>query len=247
VSIKTRAVGLAATVTLVGSLFAVAAPAAHAVTIGGCTGVGFTGVIAPPLASGGAPTATVASVKTAKLGVKVFGPGFASSVTEDGVANCTVGANSFTDATVKTTMSGVASCDSASVNPALYPLNGKLSLKMGAGAVSLGAYARLAGFNPVPGPDVITLTGIITKGAVAGATLTGEVFFDPVIAATMNDDPIALGMGAAPGQVLKKNLFFDASQIGVPCGSGGNSIGLVYGGDGFSLLGSPAAGLSLDL
>jgi hypothetical protein len=218
------------------------------VTIGGCGGVEFIGTLTPPLASGGAITTTEASVKTAKAGTVVWGPGFASSVTASGAATCTFGAaGTFGDTAVKAKMAGVASCDSALVDPGLYPLNGKLTFKANLNTVKLNAYARISGFDPGPGPDVITLTGMITKGAIAGASLGGEVYFDPIIKALVNDDPVALALGAAPGQVLKKQYFFDASQIGLACGAGGNAIGTVFGGDGASLLGSVASGMTFDL
>jgi len=45
--------------------------------------------------------------------------------------------------------------------------------------------------------------------------------------------------------VLKKQYYFDNSQIVAACGTpNSNSIGLVFGGDGPSLLGSVASGLS---
>src|SRR5690349_14778484 len=50
-NIKKRAVGLLATAGLVGGLFTVAAPAAHAVTVGACTGTQFLGTLTPPLAA----------------------------------------------------------------------------------------------------------------------------------------------------------------------------------------------------
>ena len=46
-NIKKRAVALAATAGLVGGLFAMAAPAAQAVQIGGCSGIQFLGTVVP--------------------------------------------------------------------------------------------------------------------------------------------------------------------------------------------------------
>src|SRR3954469_25994911 len=76
VNLKKKVVGVAATVGLVGSMFAMAAPSASAVTIGSCSGIQFVGKIVPPLASGGAPTATVIGAKTAKTGTRAWGVGF---------------------------------------------------------------------------------------------------------------------------------------------------------------------------
>jgi hypothetical protein len=238
-NIKKRAVGLVATAGLIGGLFAIAAPAANAVQIGSCSGVQFLGTIVPPLAGSGAPTNTVASTKTAKAGLVVYGVGFAFSVTTTGAGSCTIGANTFNDVLVGSKLSGVASCDSASVDPTLYPLNGKIKLSYAAKTLSTQGYVRIAGFDPVPGPDVIALTGIVTKGGGVGATIGGEVFFDPVIKALVN--------GEAGGPELKGQYYFDNSQVVTPCGSTPTapSIGLVYGGDGGSLLGSVASGLTL--
>jgi hypothetical protein len=237
-NIKKRAVGLVATVGLMGGLLITGAPAAHAVNIGSCSGVQFLGTIVPPLASGGGATSTVAATKTAKAGLVVWGPGFGASLTTTGNASCTIGANTFNDVQVGAKLSGVASCDAASVDPTLYPLNGKLKLSYAAKTLSTQAYVRIAGFDPVPGPDVIAITGIVTKGGGVGATLSGETFFDPVIKSLAN------GQGGGPD--LKGQYYFDNSQIVLACGAGGAAIGLVYGGDGASLLGSVASGLSLD-
>jgi hypothetical protein len=140
---------------------------------------------------------------------------------------------------VSSKLSGVTSCDSASTDPTQYPLNGKLKLLYALKTLSTQAYVRVTGFDPVPGPDVIALTGIVTKGGGVGATVSGEVFFDPVIKALAN--------GEGGGPELKGQYYFDNSQIAAACGTAGSSaIGLVYGGDGPSLLGSVASGLSLD-
>jgi len=239
-NIKKRAVGLVATAGLVGGLFAMAAPAAQAVQIGGCSGIQFIGTVVPPLAGSGAPTATVVALKTAKAGLVVWGPGFGSQLTTTGNGACQVGANAFGDVQVGAKLSGTVSCDSALVDPSLYPPNGKLKLSYAAKTLSTQAYIRIAGFDPVPGPDVVAITGIVTKGGGVGATISGEVGFDPVIKALVNNE--------GGGPELKGQYYFDNSQIAVPCGSSPSapSVGLIYGGDGNTLLGSAAAGLSLD-
>ena len=85
----------------------------------------------------------------------------------------------FNDVSVGAKLAGVASCDSANLDPSQYPLNGKLKLSYVAKTLSTQAYIRVAGFDPVPGPDVIALTGIVVKGGGVGATVSGEVGFDP--------------------------------------------------------------------
>jgi hypothetical protein len=242
-NIKKRAVGLVATVGLAGGLLITGAPAAHAVTIGGCGGTQFLGTIVPPLSATTQPV--VIAAKTAKAGLVVWGPGFGTSLTTTGNATCNILGNVFTDVQVGGKLGGNQNCDPASTDPTQYPANGKLKLSYAAKTLSTQAYVRIAGFNPVPGPDVIVITGIVTKGGGVGATLTGEVFFDPVIKALVNGEG-----GPTPGStpVLKGQYYFDNSQIVAACGPGGGApIGLVYGGDGVSLLGSPAGGISLDL
>jgi len=188
------------------------------------------------------PAPVVAALKTAKLGLVVWGPGFGTQLTTTGAASCNILGNSFTDVVVGAKLSGSASCDAASTDPTQYPLNGKLKLSYAAKTLSTQAYVRVAGFDPGPGPDVIALTGIITKGGGVGSTLTGEVFFDPVKKALVNGEG-----GPVPGStpVLKNQYYFDNSQIAQSCADGGSPIGLIYGGDGPSLLGSAASGISL--
>jgi hypothetical protein len=222
-----------------GGLFITGAPAAHAVQIGSCSGMQFLAAIVPPLPGNGNVMAVVASAKTAKTGLVVWGPGFGSSFTTTGNASCTIGANTFNDVQVGAKLGGVATCNTASTDPTQYPLNGKFKLSYAAKTLSTQAYVRFAGFDPVPGPDVVALTGIVTKGGGVGATVGGEVAFDPVIKALAN--------GEAGGPELKGQYYFDNSQIVAPCGTPtGGAIALVYGGDGLSLLGSAASGITLD-
>jgi hypothetical protein len=105
----------------------------------------------------------------------------------------------------------------------------------------LQGYLRVAGFDPVPGPDVINVTGILTKGNAPGATINGEVAFDPVKKAAAN--------GEGGGPELKGQYYFDNAQVGNPCGASptGTPVALVAGGDGLSLLGSVASGITFEL
>ena len=207
-------------------------------TLGSCSGIQFLGTLTPPLpGDGSVATGIVASLKTAKTGLVVWGPGFGGSITTTGAATCGFPNGVHPDATISAKLSGNATCNSASLDPTQYPLNGKLKISYAAKALSEQAYVRVAGFDPVPGPDVIALTGMDVKGSIPGATVSGEVFFDPVIK--------ALATGEAGGPELKGQYYFDNNQIVHACGTaGGGSIGLIYGGDGTSLLGSAASGLS---
>jgi len=238
---KKRVIGLAAAASLMAGMFTVAAPAAHAVNLGSCSGVQFLGTLTPPLpADGSVAVGIVAKLKTAKAGLVVWGPGFGSQLTTTGAATCTFPDGTFSDVTVGAKLSGNATCVSGSTDPTQYPLNGKLKLTYDTKLFNQQAYVRVAGFDPVPGPDVIAITGIATKGTMPGATLSGETFFDPVIKAATNNE--------GGGPELKNQYYFDNSQIVAACGTpGSNAIGLIYGGDGTSLLGSVASGLSFDI
>ena len=186
---------------------------------GTCTALSLLGNVTPPLVA--MPTPVVAGVKTVRPGSVVWGVGFSFEETPPAGGSCNVGGASFNDVQAAAKLSGIGSCDSASTDPRLYPLNGKLQLRYVGGALRSDTYVRIAGFDPVPGPDVIGVTGIVTKGLGLGATVGGELFFDPVLRATSDDDPVAIALGAAPGQVLKSQYFFDNSQVVLPCGAGG--------------------------
>jgi hypothetical protein len=98
----------------------------------------------------------------------------------------------------------------------------------------------VAGFDTSAGPDIISLTGTDVKGVMPGASVSGEVGFDPVVKALVN------GQGGGPE--LKNQYYFDNSQITNPCGStGGSPIGLIYGTDTTTLLGSSGSPISFDL
>src|SRR5215475_4056340 len=109
------------------------APPAHAVQLATCTGIQFLGTIVPPLPASGLAVPVVASTKTAKAGVVVWGPGFLTSVTTTGAGSCTFGIPTptpvtFNDALIGGKLSGVATCVAGSTDPNQYPLNGKLKI-----------------------------------------------------------------------------------------------------------------------
>ena len=228
-NLKKRVLGAASTAVLAGSLIVAAAPSAHAVVIGGCSGLTSIGTLTPALDGAGANTTTVAATKDLKAGLVVHSAvSPALDVTAGAGQTCTGGVGV---AKTSAKMSGIASCLSAANTPPAqqalqYPLNGKLGIK---GASSISAYVRVAGFDPA-GPDAIDLTGIVVKGTFVGATVGGSLTFDPIA-----KDPTP----------KSKNYVFDSAQLTAPCGSvGGTPIGLVLISDGTSLLGTTATGLN---
>jgi hypothetical protein len=247
-NIKKRAAGLVAAASLVTGLFAVGAPAAHATTVEQCGGFFFFGTIVPPLAGNGDVTATVVGAKSAKAGIVVWTPGFASSFTIPGTPGTTqqgACAGAFINdntMVLGAKLSGAASCNSANTTVPIpaYPLNGKLQIKNVLLTIKEQAYIRVAGFDTTAGPDIISITGTDVKGLMPGASVSGEVGFDPVIKALVN------GQGGGPD--LKNQYYFDNSQITNPCGTAtGGSIGLVFGTDTTTLLGSSGQPISFDL
>src|SRR5262249_6732558 len=146
---------------------------------------------------------------------------------------------------VSAKLAGRASCNTASTDSSQYPLNGKVTITDTVKSFKESIYVRVAGFDTSAGPDIISLTGIDTKGSFAGATLSGEVAFDPVVKNLVTFPAPTLSGNV---QILKNQYYFDNSQITAPCGgTGGTGIGLIYGTDTVSLLGNPGMPLSLDI
>jgi len=193
------------------------------------------GKIDPALSSTVQPV--TATLKTAKAGLSVYGAGLLSQppITTSGGGSCNILGTPLTSVVAGAKLSGVATCDQTSLDPTQYPLNGKFKLSYVGGQTKNQSYVRVLGFDP-SAPDVIDLTGVVTKGDGVGATISGSVFFDPVIKAGKGD----------PNGIPKNAYYFDVAQISSPCGSGGAPIANVYSGDGTSLLGSPAAGIAFN-
>ena len=190
--------------------------------MGSCSGLTGIATIVPALPGDGSLASVAVAEKDLKAGLKVTG--LAGTVTAGAGQTCTPGVGV---AKTGAKLSGIASCVSPPPSGA-YPLNGKLSIK---GATSVAAYIRVAGTDPA-GPDAIDVSGMVTKGTFVGATVNGSLAFDPI-----TKDPTP----------KSKDYVFDSAQVGTPCGhTGGAPIGLVYVGDGPSLLGTPTSGLKFD-
>jgi hypothetical protein len=258
-NIEKRVFGLVAAIGLIGGMFSATAPAANAVTAGGCSGIQMISASNPPLPSGGAltPITLRSNWRTTQGTTRatVWGAGFSFSETTTTGATCTFGADTFTSVKVQLRLTGDSSCDAAGHVAPTAPLSGTLDFyksnpnnpvrKMRAARLAR-ASIQISGFNDLVGPDVVTISGAMTRGPLTGATVSGDFFFDPVLQAAVNDDPVALSQGAQSGQVLRKQYFFDNSQIALLCGAGGNPVQRFYTGDGLSMLGSLASGLTFD-
>jgi hypothetical protein len=242
------------------------------------------GTLTPPLAGNGAPTPTVAQMKTTKAGTVIWLPGFGAAVDPiNGFHIATAGTDgqptqgscsgpmlNDDHMTVGAKLGGVASCVPNYSGPNAdqqYPLNGKLTLVNVAKTVKEQAYVRVTGFDTSAGPDIISITGIDVKGSMAGASVSAEVGFDPVVKALVNTPGVLPGPDGLYGppidggsaadntvaNVLKNQYYFDNNQAPPgTCGTTqpnptGQPIGLIYGTDGTTLLGSQGSPISFDI
>ena len=127
------------------------------------------------------------------------------------------------------------------------PLAGKMSIGF-ADLTKTDAYIRVQGFDTVAA-DKVWLTGIVAKGEGVGATVGGNVWFNPVMKAktatgyygsTPTDDPKTLAIdestltAVAPGYATSV-LFTIGEAIG--CQDGTTPIGASYGVPGLDLIG----------
>jgi hypothetical protein len=73
-------------------------------------------------------------------------------------------------------------------------LNGKLGIKEGANGIT--TYVSILGFSPTA-QDVVDIGGIVTKGDMVGAQVSGSLWEDPAVKDTVGD--VLLGT-AFPGE-----------------------------------------------
>jgi len=126
------------------------------------------------------------------------------------------------------------------------PLAGKMSVGF-TDTTKLDAYIRVQGFDTAAA-DVVWLTGIVSKGEAVGATIGGNVWFNPAYkaktatgyyGAAVADDPKTLtfneaGTAIAPGYATSV-LFTIGEAIG--CSDGTTPVGTSYGVPGLDLIG----------
>jgi len=126
------------------------------------------------------------------------------------------------------------------------PLTGKMSIGF-SDLSKTEAYIRVQGFDTVAA-DKVWLTGIVSKGEAAGATIGGNVWFNPAYKAktatgyygsAVADDPKTLtfneeGFAIAPGYATGV-LFTIGEAVG--CSDGTTPIGTSYGVPGLDLIG----------
>jgi len=256
VQIKTRLLAGASTLAIAGSMIAVAAPAAQAAptVVGGCGGSIILATITPALGDQ-TQIGTVVKTKLLKdLTTKQAIAGDCSSAVRPGDPIHPAGGlvSPLTPKAEAASLLGNASCangataTAADANAAAaWPLNGKITWTMTQSNALAKPYAIQAdiqglGFNAAAGPDVLDVGGIVLKGAAVGATVTGDIWFDPVSKTggssgynTGYELDLTNALGCADG--TPNNATISTVLSG---GGGGSST---------SLLGSTANGVSFSL
>lgn len=261
-SLKTRLLAGASTVAIAGSIFAAAAPAAHAAptVIGGCGGaVGLaTFFDSTNVATTLGDQTTIGLVIKTKLlkdltskatiggdcssAVRPGDPihpagGLVSPLTPKAAAAKLVGNTGCANGPTAVAVDATAA--------AQWPSNGKITYTM----TQLNALAKpyqiqadiaLLGFDSGGQPDVINIGGIVLKGAAVGATVSGSLWQDPVAKTggptgynTGYELDLNAALGCADG--TPNNAAIAQTLFG---GGGGSST---------SLLGSTASGLVFSL
>lgn len=248
--LKTRLLAGASTLAIAGSMFAMAAPAAHAAptVVGGCGGQVALGTITPALGDQ-TQIGVVAKTKLLKdLTTKTAIAGDCSSAVRPGDPIHPAGGlvSPLTPKAEAASLLGNASCANGATAQAAdataaaaWPLNGKITYTMTQLNALGKPYAIQAdieglGFNPA-GPDLLDVGGIVLKGAAVGAIVSGNIWFDPVAKT-----------GGSSGYNTGYELDL-TNALGCADGTPGNaSIGTVLVGGGgassTSLLGSTASG-----
>ncbi len=250
-SLKTKLLAGASALTLAGGLALVAAPAAQAAptNIGHCDGSIILGTITPALTDVTQIGVVVKTKLLKDLTTKTAIAGDCSSVVRPGDPIHPAGGlvSPLTPKAEAASLLGNASCASAANDPnsaAAWPLNGKITWTMTQLNDLLKPYqiqadVQIMGFDPA-GPDVVDLGGIVLKGVAVGATVSGNIWEDPVTLTGGTsgyntgwtlDLTNALGCGdATPGNASISTIM-----------SGGG------GGTATSLLGSSATGVAFSL
>jgi len=196
VHLKTRLLAGASTLAIAGSMFAMAAPAAHAAptVIGNCQGQIALGTLTPAITDQ-TQIGVVAKTKLLKdLTTKAAISGDCSSASRPGAPEAPGGGliSPLTPKAEAASLLGNTGCANGATAvaadgtaAAAWPLNGKITYTM----TQLNALAKpwaiqadieTLGFNAGAGPDVLDVGGIVLKGAAVGAIVSGNIWFDPV-------------------------------------------------------------------
>ena len=212
-NLKKQLLGATSVLVLAGSMLVAAAPAAHAAptAVGGCDGGVSLGKIDNGSGGGLTDTNQAISVSTASLKTAIAGTVPKGTVVAGG---CNILGSPVAPTKVSAKLSSTgASCASAAVPgedptaggtaPASYPLNGKLSVKEGANGLS--TYVSVLGFNPAA-QDILDVGGIVTKGDLVGAQVSGNLYEDPAVKDTVGDANVSAFPGEDGNSTVKPKV-----------------------------------------
>jgi hypothetical protein len=254
VSLKTRLIAGVGALTLAAGAGAMIAPAAHAapVSIGGCGGAAMLGTLTPAITD---QTQVGVTAKTKVLkdltSKAAIGGSCATAVRPGDPIQPAGGPVSFSVKSIATKLLGNASCANGptatgadATAAAAWPLNGKITYT----GTTTNALAKpwqiqadivTLGFSTTY-PDVLNIGGIVLKGAAVGATVGGDIWFDPVAKTggpTGYNTGYEVDLGSALG--CADGTPNNASLSTVMIGGGGASA--------TSLIGSTASGPTFTL
>jgi hypothetical protein len=250
-----RAVAALAALSIVGGTVGMAKLAsADQQLLGSCSGITGVGAFNGPLTDQSQPTAFAAKLAS---NANTHAPLGGSCTLAKGTPTDPIVPSTLTPTSVVLKLNGVASCAQgpsaigADANAAnAFPLTGKLAIKFaqtwGAGNKDVGKPIVIQADVSVLGVllDSVDLTGIVTKGPLVGAQITGGVWEDP--ATKLSKKSVAY-----PGY-KNSGYAFDtarAASLLTTCGDsiahnqGTNTLGTVLIGDGLSPAGINTGGL----
>lgn len=259
-NLKTRAIGAVGALAFAGGMLAAVAPAAHATDTpaGGCIGSKSVGKLVPGLGDQTAPVTISTSLLT---DLSLVTPGKIGGA----CGGLLVPANNpggpvpgtLNPKAIASKLTGLASCattgapQGADANYAnRFAISGKQVITMTQTDTLLKpwqiqTWVTIKGFDPAY-LDIVDVTGIVIKGPSVGATVSGSLYEDPIskLGPTSNAGPIPPKPWASgyTGYALD---ITTGNPLGCSDTTPGNAnITQVQVGDGTSLLGNPASGLS---
>ncbi len=189
--VKTK-LKLVATVGLLAGVTALSGVGAHATagassSVGSCTGLAGLASVKSDYVdpADGHPVGLVANIPTAGANhdVRISIKGVAGA--DGSFGTCTFSGDNTPGAGAHTVSKWTASLVSpatdcvADVDPAEYPLNGKTTIQFTDGTRTQ-TYSQTT-FGRGPDHDMLTQTGVVTKGNGLGALVANEVYFAPIV------------------------------------------------------------------
>jgi hypothetical protein len=221
VKLKTRLLAGAGTLALVGGIAAAAVPASAvnppATAVASCTGE--QALAAIKTAAG---TGITNTLQTSKISVKSLATVAPTCNYSAGFGGGAVDGAAVVAGSLKSSISGQASCNTALIPaPPALPASGKIGWL--AGIAKEQGYVRFAASDPTVNfyQDVVSLHGLMTKGALAGADIDGGVFQNP----TVKDKTVGATFESFTGVDMNP---VDGLIIGASCQAGASAGSLSF-------------------